>query len=69
MSIIGILKIMEVQEDDKEVQEEAVLFPQSQASCLSESEPHFQLVLVASSCTSVVSSCTPEEELQLLFYL
>jgi len=26
MSIIGILKIMEVQEDDMEVQEEAVLF-------------------------------------------
>jgi len=27
MSIIGILKIMEVQEDDMEVQEEAVLVP------------------------------------------
>jgi len=27
MSIIGILKIMEVQEDDMEVQEEAVLHP------------------------------------------
>jgi len=26
MSIIGILKIMEVQEDDKEVQEEAVVW-------------------------------------------
>jgi len=36
MSIIGILKIMEVQEDDMEVQEEAVLnvILETQSRCL-----------------------------------
>jgi len=33
MSIIGILKIMEVQEDDMEVQEEAVCIVKSRPNC------------------------------------
>jgi len=53
MSIIGILKIMEVQEDDMEVQEEAVIYDFALRMGLAQ-EPwkprHFERTKMVNSC-------------------